>query len=89
MYARGSYPACVAGAILFFISGLIDEMDGMLARLKFQESAYGTWFEGFVDNATYLLLFAGITAGLFHSHVKVELMLGIASIVGCVLPSSS
>ena len=85
MYARGSYPAYVAGAILFFISGLIDEMDGMLARLKFQESAFGTWFEGFVDNATYLLLFAGMTAGLYRQHGKVELMWGIALIVGCVL----
>jgi phosphatidylglycerophosphate synthase len=85
MYARGSYPPYVAGAVLFFISGLIDEMDGMLARLKFQDSAFGTWFEGFVDNATYLLLFAGITAGLYRQHGKVELMWGIALIVGCVL----
>jgi phosphatidylglycerophosphate synthase len=85
LYARGSYPAYVAGAILFFISGLIDEMDGMLARLKFMESAFGTWFEGFVDNATYLLLFAGITAGLYRQHGKAELLWGIALIVGCVL----
>jgi phosphatidylglycerophosphate synthase len=85
LYARGSYPAYVAGAILFFISGLIDEMDGMLARLKFMESAFGTWFEGFVDNATYLLLFAGITAGLYRQHGIHELLWGIALIVGCVL----
>jgi phosphatidylglycerophosphate synthase len=85
MYARGSYPAYVAGAILFFISGLIDEMDGMLARLKFLESAFGTWFEGFVDNVTYLLLFAGMTAGLYRQHGKAELIWGIALIVGCVL----
>ena len=85
MYARGSYPAYVAGAILFFISGLIDEMDGMLARLKFLESAFGTWFEGFVDNVTYLLLFAGMTAGLYRQYGKAELMWGIVLIVGCVL----
>jgi phosphatidylglycerophosphate synthase len=85
MYMRGSYPAYVAGAVLFFISGLIDEMDGMLARLKFQESAFGTWFEGFVDNVTYLLLFAGMTAGLYRQRGKVELMWGLALIVGCVL----
>ena len=85
LYARGSYPAYVAGALLFFISGLIDEMDGMLARLKFMESAFGTWFEGFVDNATYLLLFAGITTGLSRQHGNSELMWGISLIVGCVL----
>lgn len=85
MYARGSYPSYVAGATLFFVSGLIDEMDGMLARLKFQESAFGTWFEGFVDNVTYLALFAGMTAGLYRQHGKAELIWGIALIVGCVL----
>jgi phosphatidylglycerophosphate synthase len=85
MYMRGSYPAYVAGAVLFFVSGLIDEMDGMLARLKFLESAFGTWFEGFVDNVTYLLLFAGITAGLYRQYGRVELMWGAALIVGCVL----
>jgi len=58
-FARGFYAAYVCGALLFFLSGLCDEMDGMLARIKFRESAFGTWFEGFVDNATYLLLFVG------------------------------
>ena len=85
MYSRGSYLCYVAGAILFFVSGLIDEMDGMLARIKFRESAFGTWFEGFVDNATYLLIFSGITAGLYSQHGKRELIWGAALITGCVL----
>jgi phosphatidylglycerophosphate synthase len=85
MYTRGYYWAYVGGAILFFVSGLIDEMDGMLARLTFRESAFGTWFEGFVDNATYLLLFSGITAGLCHQRGKGELLWGIALIAGCAL----
>ena len=85
LYSRGSYLYYVAGAILFFISGLIDEMDGMLARIKFRESAFGTWFEGFVDNATYLLLFSGITAGLYGQYGKRELIWGAALLIGCVL----
>src|SRR5580704_9291503 len=84
-YARGTYSAYVCGALLFFVSGLIDEMDGMLARLTFRESAFGTWFEGFVDNATYLLLFSGITAGLYRQYGKNELIWGIALIAGCAL----
>jgi phosphatidylglycerophosphate synthase len=85
MYSRGSYLCYVTGAILFFVSGLIDEMDGMLARIKFRESAFGTWFEGFVDNATYLLLFSGITAGLYSQRGKRELIWGAALIIGTVL----
>jgi phosphatidylglycerophosphate synthase len=84
LFARGSYGSCVAGAILFFVSGLFDEMDGMLARIKFRESAFGTWFEGFVDNVTYLVVFAGITGGL-HRQYGWALKYGIALLVGCLL----
>jgi phosphatidylglycerophosphate synthase len=84
-FARGFYAAYVCGALLFFLSGLCDEMDGMLARIKFRESAFGTWFEGFVDNATYLLVFVGITIGLYRQHGHAELVWGMALISGSVL----
>jgi phosphatidylglycerophosphate synthase len=85
MFARGSYAYCVTGALLFFLSGLIDEMDGMIARIKFRESAFGTWFEGLVDNVTYLFVFAGIVAGLYQQYGSWALKYGIALITGCVL----
>jgi phosphatidylglycerophosphate synthase len=85
LYARGSYANYVAGALLFFLSGLFDEMDGMIARIKFRESAFGTWFEGFVDNVTYLAVFAGIIAGLYRQYGTWALKYGSALIVGCLL----
>jgi phosphatidylglycerophosphate synthase len=85
MYARGSYANYVAGALLFFLSGLFDEMDGMIARIKFRESSFGTWFEGFVDNFTYLAVFAGMIAGLRHQYGAWALKYGVAVLVGCVL----
>jgi phosphatidylglycerophosphate synthase len=85
MYARGFYGAYVAGALLFFLSGLFDEADGMLARIKFRESVFGTWFEGFVDETTYLLLFGGITAGLYRQRGPRELTYGFLLLIGCVL----
>jgi phosphatidylglycerophosphate synthase len=85
MYARGFYGTYVAGALLFFLSGLFDEADGMLARTKFRESVFGTWFEGFVDEATYLLLFTGITVGLYRQRGPHELTYGYLLIIGCSL----
>lgn len=85
MYARGFYAAYVGGALLFFLSGLFDEADGMLARIKFRESAFGTWFEGFVDEATYLMLFGGITVGLYRERGPRELTYGYLLLIGCVL----
>jgi phosphatidylglycerophosphate synthase len=84
-FARGFYGAYVCGALLFFLSGLCDEVDGMLARIKFRESAFGTWFEGLVDNATYLLLFVGMTIGLYRERGRYEIFWGLALIAGCVL----
>jgi phosphatidylglycerophosphate synthase len=85
LFARGSYVNYVGGALLFFVSGLFDEMDGMLARIKFRESAFGTWFEGFVDNVTYLAIFAGITVGLHRQYGSWALKYGIALTIGCLL----
>jgi phosphatidylglycerophosphate synthase len=85
LFARGTYAACVAGALMFFVSGLFDEMDGMVARIKFRESAFGTWFEGFVDNVTYVAIFAGITVGLHRQYGSWVLKYGVALMAGCVL----
>jgi phosphatidylglycerophosphate synthase len=85
MYARGFYAAYVAGALLFFLSGLFDDADGMLARIKFRESVFGTWFEGLVDEASYLILFSGITAGLYRERGPRELTYGYLLLIGCAL----
>lgn len=45
---------------------LFDEIDGMLARLTFRESAFGCWLETFVDYASYIVLFVGMTIGLYR-----------------------
>jgi phosphatidylglycerophosphate synthase len=84
-FARGNYWSYVAGALLFFIAGLFDEMDGMLARIKFADSPFGTYLEGFADGLSYVLLFGGITIGLYRQYGGRELWVGAALLVGTVL----
>jgi phosphatidylglycerophosphate synthase len=84
-FARGTYIQSVLGALIFFIAGLFDEMDGMLARVKFMESPRGTWLEGFADGLSYLLLFAAITIGLRRHYGKVAVVIGLALLVGAIL----
>ena len=84
-FAQGSWLWNVAGAALFFISGLFDEIDGMLARLKFQESAFGCWLETMVDYSTYLIIFAGMSVGGYRRGGPLYLALGAALLFGCVL----
>jgi len=87
-FSRGSYLLSVIGALLFFLSGLCDEIDGMLARIKFSDSAFGTWFEGLVDNLSYLLLFGGIALGLSRHRGPQELWIGGAILVGAVISTA-
>jgi phosphatidylglycerophosphate synthase len=84
-FAQGTYWWYVLGALLFFLAGLFDEMDGMLARIKFADSPFGTWLEGFIDGASYLLLFAGTAVGLYKQHGKSELLVGAALLIGTAL----
>jgi phosphatidylglycerophosphate synthase len=84
-FARGNYWSYVAGALLCFVAGLFDEIDGMLARIKFADSPFGTWLEGFADGLSYLLLFGGITIGLYRQHGTRELWVGALLLVGTTL----
>jgi len=84
-FAQGTYIQSVLGALIFFVAGLFDEMDGMLARVKFMESPRGTWLEGFADGLSYLLLFAAITIGLRRHYGKVAVVIGLVLLVGAIL----
>ncbi|HTU48439.1 MAG TPA: CDP-alcohol phosphatidyltransferase family protein [Bryobacteraceae bacterium] len=84
-FAQGTYWWYVLGALLFFMAGLFDEMDGMVARIKFADSPFGTWLEGFIDGVSYLLLFTGIAVGLYRQNHGSELFVGPALLLGAVL----
>jgi phosphatidylglycerophosphate synthase len=83
-FARGTYLWSVLGAVIFYIAGLFDEMDGMLARIKFAESPRGTWLEGMADGLSYLLLFGGITIGLSRQYGRIAIWIGIALLIGSI-----
>ena len=84
-FARGNYWSYVVGALLFFAAGLFDEMDGMLARIKFADSPFGTYLESLADSLGYVLLFGGMTVGLYRQHGSRELWVGAALLLGTVL----
>lgn len=65
-FAEGSYGWSLAGAGLFYVSAILDHVDGMVARLKFLESEFGVWFESAADYASYLSVFLGMALGLYR-----------------------
>jgi len=84
-FSHGTYFWSVLGALLFYMAGLFDEMDGMVARLKFAETPRGTWLEGAADGLSYLFLFGGITIGLSRHYGAIAIWMGIAFWSGSVL----
>ena len=85
-YAQGHWSAYVIGALLYYLSVLIDEVEGMLARTKFQESPFGSWLETLTGYARYLSLWGGMSIGLSRQFgTPIWLDLGGLTIVMSVL----
>ena len=84
-FAQGSWAYDAVGGLLFFVAGLFDEIDGMLARLKFRESALGCWLETWIDYTSYVLMYAGMMIGAYRRAGEFYLWLGAAVVFGCLL----
>ena len=56
----------IIGGILVQLSFTFDCVDGEIARLKKLSSKKGAWFEDVSDELKNILLFFGITAGLYN-----------------------
>lgn len=65
-FAQGSYLWSIAGAVLAYLSAIMDHVDGMVARLKFLESEFGVWLESAADFGSYLCIFTGLALGLYR-----------------------
>jgi phosphatidylglycerophosphate synthase len=66
-FASGGYWSTLLGAFLCLFASILDGCDGEVARLKLLESDFGCWLETMCDYLFYLLLFIGMTIGLWRS----------------------
>ncbi|MEW6731214.1 MAG: CDP-alcohol phosphatidyltransferase family protein [Acidobacteriota bacterium] len=86
IFAFGGYWYTLGGAFLLYLSSLLDHCDGMMARLKFQESAFGCWLETASDYSSYVAAFAGMGIGLYkHTGNIFYAYIGALFVFGCVL----
>lgn len=76
----------VCGGLLFLCSTIIDGCDGEIARLTFQESAFGAKFDIVMDNVVHLFLFPSMAIGLYRQYeAPLYLILGGLAVGGVVL----
>ena len=67
----GGYLPFLTSAVLIQLNSIFDGTDGELARLKFQSSQRGQWFDTFADNVVYVAYLLGITMGVKNSGLPV------------------
>jgi phosphatidylglycerophosphate synthase len=73
----------VLGSLLFLLSTIIDGCDGELARLTFQESAFGAKLDVTMDNVVHAVLFPAIALGQYRQHQDaLYLILGALALGG-------
>ena len=63
-FALGGRGNMCLGAILSVFASILDGCDGEVARLTFQDSAFGCWLETVCDYLYYVFIFAGMMIGL-------------------------
>ncbi len=88
LFAMGGYPALAAGALLAQIASIIDGCDGEVARLKFNESGYGGWFDAVLDRYGDAFMLFGLTWHVFVAGGdELTLFVGFMAIIGSFMNS--
>ena len=84
----GGYVNLVIGGILAQFSSIIDGCDGEVARLKFQETAFGGWFDAVLDRYADAFLLFGLTYYVYLVDTNfLYITIGFLAIIGTFMNS--
>ncbi len=76
------YWAHLGGALLFVFCIIVDGVDGEIARLKLQESAFGHYLDVVTDNIVHAAIFVGVAFGLYHDTGNDSYLLALWFLLG-------
>jgi CDP-L-myo-inositol myo-inositolphosphotransferase len=88
LFALGGYPGLLLGGLLAQFASVIDGCDGEVARLKFQGSDYGGWFDAVLDRYSDAFLLFGLTWHAYSANTNLlTLFVGFFAIIGSFMLS--
>jgi len=88
LFAFGGYLALLLGGILAQFASIIDGCDGEVARLKYQSSDFGGWFDAVLDRYADAFLLFGLTWHLLAVRASGWVLLaGFMAIIGSFMLS--
>ena len=83
---QGDYAWTVVGGMLFVLAYLTDLLDGMLARLRLQESRWGGVMDYVLDNLVHMGIFAAIVRAVYLKRPETSvLIVGALLVVGAAI----
>jgi phosphatidylglycerophosphate synthase len=86
--ALPSHAALVWGAVLVFVSGIIDGCDGEISRMKLTSSPFGAWLDTVIDEVTQVSYFFAVGYHTYQHHpselVAVSIILGGACFIATI-----
>jgi len=81
--AKGTYLPCVIGGVIFQMASIFDGCDGEVAKLTYQTSKFGQYFDSLSDNGALVSFFIGLVFSFVHIHpINYVLSLGIPLLIG-------
>lgn len=66
LFALGDRTALLVGGVVWFVGGILDEVDGELARLQGKESEFGGWLDLTLDRIVDGLVLVGLAWPIAH-----------------------
>ena len=88
LFALGGYFALFLGGVLAQFASIIDGCDGEVARLKYQSSDFGGWFDAVLDRYADAFLLFGLTWHLLAVEVNGWILfVGFMAIIGSFMLS--
>ncbi len=88
LFALGGYFALLLGGVLAQFASVIDGCDGEVARLKYQSSDFGGWFDAVLDRYADAFLLFGLTWHLLAVEVNGWILfVGFMAIIGSFMLS--
>ncbi|MBE9593671.1 MAG: CDP-alcohol phosphatidyltransferase family protein, partial [Proteobacteria bacterium] len=88
LFFSGGYINLVIGGILAQLASIIDGCDGEIARLKFQVTEFGGWFDAVLDRYADAFLLFGLTYYVYFTDRNfLVLFIGFLAIIGTFMNS--
>jgi CDP-L-myo-inositol myo-inositolphosphotransferase len=88
LFALGGYFALLLGGVVAQFASVIDGCDGEVARLKYQSSDFGGWFDAVLDRYADAFLLFGLTWHLLAVEVNGWILfVGFMAIIGSFMLS--